>query len=461
MHETLAIILAAGLGTRMKSRRQKGLHLAAGRPLISYPIQAALEAGVARVALVVGHQADEVEETVRGLFPGAPIEFVLQAEQKGTAHATLCARAAASPFRNVLLINGDLPLLPPASFLDLFQAFHATGGMFALQSAVLPDPAGFGRIVRDLSGAVAAIVEEKDATTDQRALHEVNVGVYAARTDALFSFLEGIGDANAGREFYFTDIVKILRDRGHAVGLHVLPAAEDAMQVNDRPALAEVERLLYLRHARRLMSEGVTIHQPETVMIDLDCRVGPDTEIFPGVEVHGGSRVGGACTLGRGCVLTRMTVGDNVLVKPYCVLSDSVVEDEAQLGPFAHLRPGSVMRRGSHVGNFVEMKKTDLGPGSKANHLTYLGDSTIGARVNVGAGCITCNYDGVNKLPTTIEDGAFIGSDCQLVAPVKVGKDAYVAAGTTVTKEVPPGALAISRVPQTHVMGYAERKRKK
>jgi bifunctional UDP-N-acetylglucosamine pyrophosphorylase/glucosamine-1-phosphate N-acetyltransferase len=457
MNDTVAIVLAAGLGTRMKSARQKGLHVAAGRPLVYRPIRAALDAGFAKVVLVVGHQADRVGDAVRGLFPGAPVEFVVQADQRGTAHATLCARPACEGFARVVVINGDLPLLRPASLKALVAALDATGGMFALTSAVLPDAYGFGRIVRDAAGP-ARIVEEKDATPDERALREANVGVYAARADLLFDLLSGVGATNAKREFYFTDVVEILRGRGEAVGVHVLDDPDDCTQVNDRKGLAEVEVLMFRRKAAELMDAGVTVRQPATVAIDDDCTVGPDTELGAGVELHA-TTIGSGCTLGRGVVLTNVRVGDNVTIKPYCVATDSEIGDGCQVGPFAHLRPGSVLKKGAHLGNFVETKKTVVGEGSKANHLSYLGDCTIGAGANIGAGTITCNYDGVNKLPTVIGDRAFIGSDTQLVAPVTVGNDAYVGAGTTVTKDVPDGALATSRVPQEHVPGYTERRR--
>lgn len=460
MNDTVAIILAAGLGTRMKSDTPKGLHHVAGRPLVYWPVKAALDAGCGRVAVVVGHGADRVEATVRGLFPGADLSFPRQEQQLGTAHATLCAREAASGFGSALLINGDLPLLTARTVSALRTAYATSGGAFALVTASVADPGGFGRVVRDGGGRVERVVERRDATPAQRDIREVNVGVYLARTDLLFPLLGNVDAANEVREFYFTDVIGMLRAKGHQVGDLVLEGADEAMQVNDRAELAEAETAMHFRHARHLMAEGVTIHRPASVMIDPDCIVGRDTEVWPGVEMHAGTQVGARCVVGRGAVLSGVAIGDGVEIKPYCVLTDSKVEDDGKLGPFSHLRPASVMRRGAHVGNFVEMKKSVLGEGSKANHLTYLGDCTVGRKANIGAGTITCNYDGVNKLPTVIEDGAFIGSDTQLVAPVTVGKDAYVAAGATVTKDVPPGALALTRVPQVHVEGYVERKRK-
>ncbi len=460
MDKVTAVVLAAGLSTRMKSRRQKALHLVAGRPLVTYPVQACLDAGVREVVVVVGHQAEEVKEVVQAAFPEAPIRYATQAEPKGTAHAVLCARKAVAAAREVLIVNGDLPLLRPESLKGLHASFQASGGVFGLVSVILEDPTGFGRIVRDGTGLVLRVVEDRDASPEERRIREVNVGVYLARAEHLFQALDRVGSDNAKGEFYFTDVVALTREKGLPVGVYVLSDSTEAHQVNDRAGMAAAEAVLYRRKAQALMASGVTIHQPDTVMIDWDCEVGPDTEVWPCVEMHGGTRVGSGCVIGRGSVLTRVTIGDGVEVKPYCVMTDAVVEDDARVGPFAHLRPGSILRRGAHVGNFVEMKKSTLGPGSKANHLTYLGDCTVGSDVNIGAGTITCNFDGVHKLPTIIEDGAFIGSDTQLVAPVKVGREAYVGAGTTVTKDVPPGALALSRVPQTHILEYSKRKKK-
>jgi bifunctional UDP-N-acetylglucosamine pyrophosphorylase/glucosamine-1-phosphate N-acetyltransferase len=275
----------------------------------------------------------------------------------------------------------------------------------------------------------------------------------------MFDKLNQIKSANSTGEFYFTDVVAAFRADGRRVGAWVLKDPADAHQVNDRVELASAEALLYARKTAVLMLSGVTIHQPESQMIDYDCHVGRDTEIFPGCEIRSGSSIGEKCLVSKGCVIVNTKVGDGVNIKPYSIFTDSVVDDGGVMGPFCHLRPASRTMKGAHVGNFVELKKTTLGIGSKANHLTYLGDCTIGERANIGAGTITCNYDGFNKMPTEIGDGAFIGSDTQLVAPVKVGANAYVAAGTTVTKDVPDGALAISRVEQKHVEGYAERKR--
>ena len=459
MENTVALILCAGLGTRMKSSKQKGLHLLASKPICVYPVKTALKAGFRNCVVVIGYQGDEVRRALEGHFQNASLDFAIQSEQKGTAHAVASAYDKVSNYENIVIINGDIVLLRPESLVSLWQAFTVSGGILAIMTAVLEDPTGYGRVVRDLEGMPRRIVEEKDATPNERQIKEVNVGVTVARTRHLFKVLERIDDKNAKREFYFTDCVGITRDLGFPVGAWTLLDSEEAIQVNDRAGLARAEQVLYLRKAKELMASGVTIHMPETVMIDEDSEVGQDSEIYPEVELHGKTKIGCRTIVGRGCVLTDATVGDDVLLKPYCVASSAVIEDECQLGPFAHLRPGSILRKGARIGNFVETKNTVLGAYSKANHLSYLGDCTIGKEVNVGAGTITCNYDGVRKHPTVIEDGAFIGSDTQLVAPVKVGKNAYVGAGTTVTKDVPEGALALSRVQQTNVLGYAERKK--
>jgi bifunctional UDP-N-acetylglucosamine pyrophosphorylase/glucosamine-1-phosphate N-acetyltransferase len=460
MKNTAAVILAAGLGTRMKSKLAKGLHKAAGMPLIWYPVKAALDAGVQHVVLVVGHQREQIQEEITRLFPDSPISFVVQEEQLGTAHATLCAQDAVQHFEKVVFINGDLPLLTAGAIAGVGTAFEKTGGSFALLTSSVAKPGGFGRIVRHYTG-VGAIVEAADATPAQLGIKEVNVGVYMAATDLLFAKLHAIKNENVSGEFYFTDVVAALRADGHHVGAYTLDDETEAHQVNDRFELSTVEALLYARKARMLMLSGVTIHLPETVMVDYDCEIGPDTEVMSGCEIKAGSRIGSGCVVSRGCVIANTVIGDGVTIKPYCIFTDSVIDEAGILGPFSHLRPLSHTMKGAHVGNFVELKKTVLGTGSKANHLTYLGDSVIGAGANIGAGVITCNYDGYNKMTTQIGDGAFIGSDVQLVAPVKVGRNAYVAAGTTVTQDIPEGALAISRVPQKHIEGYAEKKRAK
>lgn len=457
MKRLAAVVLAAGLGTRMKSEKAKCLHRAAGMPLVWYPVKAAFDAGAEKVVVVVGHQREAVQAEVERLFPAQAVEFVVQERQLGTAHATVCAADSVAGYDAAVFINGDLPLLTGATVRGVVDAFRLSG-VFALLTARVSDPGGFGRIVRNDCG-VSEIVEIRDANRDQLSIDEVNVGVYVAAPGPLFEKLALIRAASNSGEYYFTDVVRSFRADGSLVGSFVLADSTDARQVNDRVELAAAEGLLHARKVRELMLAGVTVHQPGSQMIDYDCTIGCDTEVFPGCELRLGTTIGSRCVVGRGSVLSASSVGDGVEIKPYSVLYDSVVEDGCVLGPFCHLRPASRAMKGAHVGNFVELKKTVIGPGSKANHLAYLGDCTIGSGANIGAGTITCNYDGFRKMPIEIGDGAFIGSDSQLVAPVKVGAGAYVAAGTTVTTDVPPGCLAISRVEQKHVDGYAARKK--
>lgn len=460
MPNTVAVVLAAGLGTRMKSRRHKALHLIAGRPALAWCVRSLLGAGCGRVVVVVGHQADTVEAMLRAQFPDADLAFAFQDQPLGTGHATLCAEAAATGADRLLLINGDLPLVRTETLAALLATL-SPAIPFVVTGATLADPKGFGRLVRDSNGHLIEIVEDRDATPAQSAIREANVGIYAATGASLFAALHRVGTANAKGEYYFTDVVRLLRGDGARVGVFMLPDDDEACQVNDRDGLARVEARLHARKAQALMAAGVTLHRPETILIDDDCEVGPDTEVWPGVIMNRATQVGSGCDIGPGAVLSGVTLGDGTRVRPYCVLTDAQVGTNCLVGPFSHLRPDSVLATGCHVGNFVELKKTSMGDGSKANHLSYLGDCTIGRGVNVGAGTITCNYDGIRKLPTEIEDGAFIGSDTQLVAPVRVGRNAYVAAGTTVTRDVPEGALALSRVPQSHVEGYSERRRER
>jgi bifunctional UDP-N-acetylglucosamine pyrophosphorylase / glucosamine-1-phosphate N-acetyltransferase len=456
--ELSVVILAAGQGTRMKSGLSKVLHRIAGEPLIYYPIALAGELGAGRVVVVLGHQLDSVRAAIEERFGKDEVEIALQEQQLGTAHAV----AQAAPMLKdatgaVILVYGDIPLLRRET-LEKLRAAWKSGGL-ALVTAKLPDPTGYGRIIRGKDGGVARIVEEKDASAAEKKIDEINAGIYCVDAALLREAIARVGNKNAQREFYLTDLAEIAAGRGRVESIQA--AAEEVSGINDRVQLAALEKIQQRRLAVALMKSGVTMRDPDRVVLEARVTVGPDTEIGPGVELRGATRIGAGCRIEAGCILTDATIGDGVHIKPYCVVTDSRVGTGAIIGPFAHLRPESDLAEGVHVGNFVETKKTRLGKGSKANHLSYLGDAEIGAGVNVGAGTITCNYDGVAKHKTIIEDGVFIGSDTQLVAPVKVGAGAYVGAGTTITKDVPPRALAISRVPQKHVDDFADRKKKK
>jgi bifunctional UDP-N-acetylglucosamine pyrophosphorylase/glucosamine-1-phosphate N-acetyltransferase len=448
-----AVILAAGKGTRMKSQKAKVLHEACGRPLAWFPIRRALELGADRVVVVVGHQADEVERALRASLPGAPLRFALQREQLGTAHAVLAAREAlADHAGQVLILSGDTPLLTTGTLRAVVEGRGAKPVSFATMT--LDEPFGYGRIVRS-KGKPSRVVEEKDATPAQRRIREVNAGLYCADAAFLWKALAKVDSKNAQNEFYLTELVAAAARARGAVAVPV--PSEEAAGVNDRAQLAEVARVLTRRLATAYMAAGVTIESPERFDCDEEIEVGADAVIEPDVRLRGRTRIGERCRIGQGAILTDARLADDVVVRPYTVIDDSEVGAGSILGPFARLRPGSVLAEGVHVGNFTETKKTRLGKGSKANHLSYLGDAVIGAGVNVGAGTITCNYDGEKKHETRIGDGAFIGSDSILVAPIQIGADAYVAAGSTLTRAVPDGALALGRARQENKEGWTAR----
>jgi bifunctional UDP-N-acetylglucosamine pyrophosphorylase / glucosamine-1-phosphate N-acetyltransferase len=447
-----AIVLAAGKGTRMKTRRAKVLHEVCGRPLVYYPVKRALEAGADPVVVVVGHQAEEVEAALRAHLPDAPLRFSVQKEQLGTAHAVLSARPGLRGFDGeVLILSGDTPLITLETLRAVIDRRGRAGLAFATMT--LENPSGYGRVVHAPGSGPALIVEEKDATAEERKIKEVNAGLYCADAAFLWKTLTRVGSKNAQREFYLTDLVALAAEGPGAVAAHVSPV--DAAGVNDQEELSLAARALTRRVGEALMESGVTIEDPERFDCDEGVVVGPDTVLEPSVRLRGHSRVGSGCRIGQGSILTNTTVADGAVVKPYCVMDDAVVGPAAIVGPFSRLRPGADVGEAAHVGNFVELKKTKLGKGAKANHLTYLGDATIGAGTNVGCGTVTCNYDGEKKHPTIIGERAFIGSDAILVAPISIGDGAYVAAGSTLTEDVPAGALALGRARQVNKDGWA------
>jgi bifunctional UDP-N-acetylglucosamine pyrophosphorylase/glucosamine-1-phosphate N-acetyltransferase len=449
-----AVVLAAGKGTRMKSERAKVLHEALGRPIAFFPIRAALAADAAKVVVVVGHQAEAVKASLQKHFPSAPLGFAEQKEQLGTGHAVLCAETELKGFEgDVLILAADVPLIRAETLQKLVQAKGDAD--VALMSAKAKDPKGYGRIVRGPSGQVLRIVEEKDATAEERKIDEVNASIYLASAKFLFSALKGVGKSNAQGEYYLTDIVA----KGRSVA--VLAEEGEVAGVNDKAQLAESAASLRERKNLQLMRDGVTIVDPAVTYVDEGVEVGADTVLEPMVSLRGKTRIGRGARIGQGCVLVDVEVSDGAEVFPYSHLQESKVGGQAFVGPFARLRPGAQVGERAHVGNFVELKKTVLGNGSKASHLSYLGDAVIGENVNIGAGTITCNYDGKKKHVTTIEDGAFIGSDTQLIAPVTVKKGAYVGTGTTIREDVPEGALAVSAGKQRNIEGWVEKKKSK
>ncbi len=448
---TAAIVLAAGKGTRMKTQRAKVLHEVCGRPLAYYPVKRALELGADPVVVVVGHQADQVEAALRAHLPGAPLRFAVQREQLGTAHAVLTARTELRGFEGqVLILSGDTPLLAVETLRTVVDRRGPAALAFATMT--LENPTGYGRVVHAAGGGPALVVEEKDATPDERRITEVNAGLYCADATFLWQTLARVDSRNAQREFYLTDLVALAADGPGAVAARV--SSIEATGVNDQEELSLATRAMTRHIAQALMRAGVTIEDPERFDCDDGVTVGSDTILEPSVRLRGRTRVGSGCRIGQGSILTDATIADGAVVRPYCVFEGAAVATGALVGPFARLRPGAEVGEGAHVGNFVELKKAKLGKGAKANHLTYLGDAVIGAGTNVGCGTVTCNYDGERKSQTIIGEGAFIGSDSILVAPITIGDGAYVAAGSTLTEDVPPGSLALGRARQVVKEGW-------
>ncbi|MGZ5442019.1 MAG: bifunctional UDP-N-acetylglucosamine diphosphorylase/glucosamine-1-phosphate N-acetyltransferase GlmU [Thermoanaerobaculia bacterium] len=449
------IILAAGLGTRMKSGTIKILHRAAGRPIIDYVLDLAADLSPNPPVMIVGYQREAVRKSV-----GSRARFAVQEEQKGTGHAVLQASEQVDPSRRVMILSGDVPLTRIETLRRLLDEHERAGNALTLLTMKPSDPALYGRIVRDENDAVVRIVEAKDASDEEMRIDEVNAGIYVFNGEHLFENLRNLKPENAQKEYYLTDLLQVIRDAGHRVGAVVADDPTEALGVNSRAELAQVENEIQRRVVVRLMTEGVTFRNPATVVIDSTVAIGPDTVVYPFVTLEGTTRIGEGCVIDPGVHLNNVTVGDDVHLKTGTVAENAIIEDQATVGPYAHLRPGTRLGRRVKVGNFVETKKATFGEGAKASHLSYIGDAEVGADANIGAGTITCNYDGVRKHQTVIEEGAFIGSDSQLVAPVRVGRGAYVGAGSTITKDVPPGSLATSRTPQRVVEGWVERRKK-
>jgi bifunctional UDP-N-acetylglucosamine pyrophosphorylase/glucosamine-1-phosphate N-acetyltransferase len=450
------VILAAGLGTRMRSALPKALHPLAGKPLVRHVLDTVRSMGPARTVLVVGHQADRVRQAVAGY----DVEVVLQAEQLGTGHAVRQASAAIERAEGpVVVLCADTPLLTPDTLRGLIEAHQKKRAAVTVLTALLEDPHGYGRIIRTRSG-VSRIVEEKDATAAQRKVSEVNSGIYCFEKKFILAALGGISNRNAQGEYYLPDAVTLARKKKLAVADVRCADPDEVLGVNSRYDLSVAESVLQARINTRWLEAGVTMLDPYAVSIGADVAIGRDTALYPNVRLEGTTVLGEGCTVHAGSRIADSVLGDNVTVKDCCVIEQCRIAAEASIGPFAHLRPGAVLGRKAKIGNFVEVKKSAIGDGSKANHLAYIGDATIGKDVNIGAGVITCNYDGFQKHPTTIEDNVFVGSDAQLVAPVRIGAGAVVAAGATITRDVPADALALTRVPQENKEGVAARRRK-
>jgi bifunctional UDP-N-acetylglucosamine pyrophosphorylase/glucosamine-1-phosphate N-acetyltransferase len=440
----------------MKSSLPKVLHKIAGKAMIERVLQTADAVAPDTITLIVGHRADVVRNK---LVTRQKVQFALQEPQLGTAHAL----QQAEPYLtgrsgSVILLSGDVPLLSPNTLKQLLETHRGSGAAATVVTATVERPYGYGRIVRT-RGRIARIVEERDASPTQRKINEINSGIYAFDLPPLFDALRAIASQNTQGEFYLTDLVAIYRRRRLPVETLLVENAQEIRGINSRSELAEVSRLVRQKKNEELMAAGVTLIDPATTYVDPEVEIAADTVLHPGVVIEGRTRIGSACEIQAYVRISNSEIGDHVTINSFCLISGAHVANGAALGPFAHLRPGAAIGESAKIGNFVELKNTSFGPRSKANHLSYLGDATIGADVNVGAGTITCNYDGVHKHRTVIEDGAFIGSDSQLVAPVTVGKGAYVGAGSSIVADVPAGALGIARGRQSNVEGWAERRK--
>jgi bifunctional UDP-N-acetylglucosamine pyrophosphorylase/glucosamine-1-phosphate N-acetyltransferase len=450
------VILAAGKGTRLKSSLAKVLHQAGGRPLIEHVVRACLPLGAKKIVVVIGHQGDKVAEKVQPL--GAQV--VVQQPQNGTGHALLVAKRTIGNAKYVMVLPGDAPLVRTATLQALIKKHKNGNAAATILTAVLADPAGYGRILRKSGDTVAAIVEESQLSQEQQDINEINSSIYCFTAAKFWPALAKVKPNNKHRELYLTDAVAILNMAGEPVLAEVVADAREALGCNTRMDLADVDRTFRSWKRQQLMESGVTIQLPETVVIDSDVLAGEDTVIEPCVQLLGKTKIGARCVIKTGSVLHDMIVGDDVVIEPHCVMTSSRLDDEVVAGPFARLRPESHLKRGARIGNFVELKKSVLGEGTKAPHLSYIGDSRVGTKANIGAGTITCNYDGFAKYPTTIGNRVFIGSNATLVAPVKIGDGGYVAAASVITENVPSDALAIGRGRQVNKPGWAGKKRR-
>jgi bifunctional UDP-N-acetylglucosamine pyrophosphorylase/glucosamine-1-phosphate N-acetyltransferase len=455
-HDLAIVILAAGKGTRLKSSLAKVLHRAGGRTLLEHVVRACAPLGAKQTVVVVGHQAEQVTPVVEPF--GA--ETVLQEPQHGTGHALRIARRALGRAKLAVVLPGDAPLVRTETLKALIAAHRAGDAAATILTAVLADPSGYGRILRKSETAVAAIVEESQLTADQRELNEINSAIYCFTLDKLWPALAHVKPNNKHRELYLTDTIARMTAKNETVLAAVCPDAREVLGCNTRADLAEVDRVFRERKRAALMDAGVTIQLPETVLIDPEVTAGEDTVIEAGVQLLGKTKIGARCTIRTGSVLSDALLGDEVTVEPHCVVAHSRLDDHVIIGPFARLRPDNHLKAGARIGNFVELKKSIIGEGTKAMHLTYLGDTKIGVKSNIGAGTITCNYDGFHKFPTSIGNKVFIGSDSALVAPLRIGDGAYIGAGSTITDNVPADALAIARGRQANKPGWASKKRR-
>ena len=462
--DVAAIILAAGLGKRMKSDTPKVLHPVAGRPMLFYPVQVIKSLGLKKAIIIVGHKAEKVMEILDSELrtPNSELKFVKQEPQLGTGHAVLCAENVLKAWKgDILILSGDVPLITKQTILGLLDLHAKKKAAISFISTVIADPSGYGRVLRDENNSVKRIVEDKDSSIEEKAINEINTGIYCINAQFLFSGLKNIKRENAQGEYYLPDLIEMAAKAKQKVACltHINPA--EVMGINNRIELAQANGVMRERINNELMLSGVSLIDPETTYIHYGVKIGKDTTIYPNVFLEGNTNIGKGCLIEQGCMIQNSHIGDGSKIKSNSVIESSEIGGQVSIGPFARIRPDSTIGDGARIGNFVEVKKSRIGRGTKANHLSYLGDAIIGKDVNIGAGTITCNYDGVKKHQTIIEDGAFIGSDTQLIAPVKVGKNAYIGSGSTITKNVPPGSLALSRIEQRVVEGWALKRRKR
>jgi len=450
------VVLAAGKGTRLKSSLVKVLHRAGGRTLVEHIVRACEPLKPRETVVVVGHQAERVAAVVEPL----DAVTVTQQPQNGTGHAMQVAKRALGRAKFAVVLPGDAPLVRTETLKALIVAHRNGNAAATILSAVLADPSGYGRVVRKTETAVSAIVEESELTHEQREINEINSAIYCFTLEKLWPALAQVKPNNKHRELYLTDAIAVLNAKGETVLVQVAADSREVLGCNTRADLAEVDRIFRERKRNALMDDGVTIQLPETVLIDPDVSAGEDTILEPGVQLLGKTKIGARCIIRTGSVLTDAILGDDVTVEPHCVVAQSRLDDRVIIGPFARLRPNNHLKAGARIGNFVELKKSTIGEGTKAMHLSYLGNAKIGTKSNIGAGTITCNYDGFHKYPTSIGSKVFIGSDTALVAPVRVGDGAYIAAGSTITENVPSDGLGIARGRQVNKPGWAAKKRR-
>jgi bifunctional UDP-N-acetylglucosamine pyrophosphorylase / glucosamine-1-phosphate N-acetyltransferase len=452
------IVLAAGKGKRMKSEIPKVLHPILGRPMLSYVLDAVNGISPEKVIVVIGCGAEKVKESSLS----NRVKYVLQTEQLGTGHAAMCAQEALKDFiGTIVIVNGDFPLIHPETLKGFIETHRESKEMISLLTTILDNPDGYGRVIRNKEGDITRIVEEKDATPKEKKTKEINSGAYCVESSFLWEALGQISTENEQREYYLPDIVKFASSRGKKVVGFIVPDSEEVLGVNNRYELAKVEQIIRRRTNESLMLSGVTIVNPEVTYISPQVSIEADTVIYPNTFVYGNTSIGRGCNVGPSVWIEDSQIGDEVTIRFSSYITKAVIEDKVTVGPFAHIRPDAQILSGAKIGNFVEIKKSKIGRGSKVLHLSYIGDASVGEGVNIGAGTITCNYDGFHKHETVIEDGVFIGSDTMLVAPVRVGEGATTGAGSTITKDVPPGTLAIGRARQVIIEEWKRRPREK